>query len=179
MKSILLFLSLTISLGLLAQSGIGVNVSNPLNTFDVNGNAVIGSGYGGIETAPTDGMLIEGMTGIGETNPDQKLHVKGGIKADSLQLGDAEIIHKIQSGVHNAGASGGAQLLTQAVTFPVAFDDVPTVICTASAQQGSTFDDSFNVTTREITTTGFVIVVNRVDGSSWGQNMDVHWIAIN
>ena len=38
-------------------------------------------------------------------------------------------------------------------------------------------DDSFNVTTRTVTSTSFIMIINRVDGSTWGQNMEVHWLA--
>ena len=63
------------------------------------------------------------------------------------------------------------------VTFPAPFTNPPSVICTASEQPGSIYDDSFNLTTRSITTTGFEIVVNRVDGTWWGQDIDAHWLA--
>jgi hypothetical protein len=63
------------------------------------------------------------------------------------------------------------------VTFASPFTNPPNVICTASEQPGTIFDDSFNLTTRNITTTGFEIVVNRVDGTWWGQDIDAHWLA--
>jgi hypothetical protein len=63
------------------------------------------------------------------------------------------------------------------VTFASPFTNPPNVICTASEQPGTIFDDSFNLTTRNITTTGFEIVVNRVDGDWWGQDLDAHWLA--
>ena len=63
------------------------------------------------------------------------------------------------------------------VTFASPFTNPPNVICTASEQPGTIFDDSFNLTTRNITTTGFEIVVNRVDGTWWGQDVDAHWLA--
>jgi hypothetical protein len=64
-----------------------------------------------------------------------------------------------------------------AVTFPTAFTNPPNVICTASEQPGTIFDDSFNITIRSITTTGFEMVVNRVDGTWWGQDIDAFWLA--
>ncbi|MDG2332305.1 MAG: H-type lectin domain-containing protein [Flavobacteriales bacterium] len=63
------------------------------------------------------------------------------------------------------------------VTFPTPFTNPPSVICTASEEPGTIYDDSFNLTTRNITTTGFEIVVNRVDGTWWGQDIDAHWLA--
>lgn len=85
---------------------------------------------------------------------------------------------QIQRGKLNVGSSFGGTLVTMDVVFPQAFSTVPYVVCTASSQVGSIFDDSFNVTTRSITTTGFNVVVNRVDGTDWAQSPEVHWIAI-
>ena len=85
---------------------------------------------------------------------------------------------EIQRGKLNVGSSFGGTLVTMDVIFPQAFTSVPHLVCTVSAQVGSIFDDSFNVTTRTITTTGFNMVVNRVDGGDWAQSPEVHWIAI-
>ena len=84
----------------------------------------------------------------------------------------------IQRGKLNVGSSFGGVLVTMDVVFPQAFSSIPHVVCTASAQVGSIFDDSFNVTTRNISTVGFNMVVNRVDGGAWAQSPEVHWIAI-
>ena len=85
---------------------------------------------------------------------------------------------EIQRGKLNIGSNPSGTLVTIDVLFPQAFTSVPHVVCTASAQLGSIFDDSFNVTTRNISSTDFNIVMNRVDGQSWAQNPQVHWIAI-
>ena len=63
------------------------------------------------------------------------------------------------------------------VTFTTAFDSPPNVLCTASAQPGTIFDDSFNITVRSVTTTGFEMIVNRVDSHSWAQDLDAFWMA--
>jgi hypothetical protein len=59
------------------NSRVGIGTTNPLNKLGVAGNAVIGSGYAGTNTAPTDGLLVQGNVGIGTTNPSGALHVKG------------------------------------------------------------------------------------------------------
>lgn len=55
--------------------GVGVNTTSTTNKLTVNGNTSIGSGYTAT-TAPTDGALIEGSTGIGTvTTTNAKLTV--------------------------------------------------------------------------------------------------------
>jgi hypothetical protein len=83
----------------------------------------------------------------------------------------------MQGGTQNVGGSGVNTLLIVNVVFATPFTGTPHVICTASAEVATIFDDSFNVTTRQVTSTGFSMIVNRVDGSTWGQNMNVHWMA--
>ena len=51
--------------------------SSPKNTLDIVGAAVIGSSYGGVNTAPSDGLLVEGNVGIGTTTPSAKLAITG------------------------------------------------------------------------------------------------------
>ena len=60
--------------------GIGAASFTPLNRLDVKGNMVVGNNYSGVNTAPTNGMLIEGNTGIGTTLPTERLDVVGSIK---------------------------------------------------------------------------------------------------
>jgi len=43
-----------------ADGGVGIGATFPINTLGVNGAAVIGSSFAGSNTAPTDGLLVEG-----------------------------------------------------------------------------------------------------------------------
>jgi hypothetical protein len=83
----------------------------------------------------------------------------------------------MQGGSQNVGSSGIQTLMVVNIVFSTPFVGTPHVICTASTQVSTIFDDSFNVTTRGISNTGFSIIVNRVDGSTWAQNMNVDWMA--
>ncbi len=59
--------------------GIG-GVINPVNRLDVEGGVAIGSAYSGTSTAPTNGLIVEGSSGIGVSslNSAYKLHVNTG-----------------------------------------------------------------------------------------------------
>ena len=84
----------------------------------------------------------------------------------------------MQGGKVDVGNVTSANVLkVVAVSFPTPFANPPNVICTAAEQPGTVFDDSFNITIRSITTTGFEMVVNRVDGTWWGQDIDAFWLA--
>jgi hypothetical protein len=48
---------------------VGIGTTDPRSKLDVKGNAIIGNAYAGIETAPTDGLIIEGNVGIGTPDP--------------------------------------------------------------------------------------------------------------
>jgi hypothetical protein len=47
---------------------VGIGVSNPQSKLTVNGNLAVGANYN--TAAPTNGALIQGITGIGTTSPD-------------------------------------------------------------------------------------------------------------
>ena len=60
--------------------GIGTVSFTPVNRLDVKGNAVIGNTYSGVNVAPVNGLLVEGLTGIGTVAPTEKLDVVGNLK---------------------------------------------------------------------------------------------------
>ena len=60
-----------------ATSGaaLAVNTQTPLSQADINGNMSVGSSYAGIVAAPADGMIVQGNTGIGTSNPSTLFEV--------------------------------------------------------------------------------------------------------
>lgn len=85
----------------------------------------------------------------------------------------------IQRGKLTISDSQGNTLMQSVVTFDEPFEGTPYVICSMSQQDQTIYDDSFNVTTRNITSTGFEVIINRVDGDLWGQFPNVYWIALD
>lgn len=64
---------------------VGINTSataaNIKNSLDVNGAIAIGSSYAETNTAPTNGLLVQGDVGIGTSTPYAKLSVVGEVAA--------------------------------------------------------------------------------------------------
>jgi hypothetical protein len=57
------------------HDSLGIGTVTGKNRLDVKGRAVIGSSYAGSQTAPEDGLLVEGGVGIGLSNPNCKLYI--------------------------------------------------------------------------------------------------------
>ncbi|MFA6301313.1 MAG: tail fiber domain-containing protein [Candidatus Paceibacterota bacterium] len=66
----------------------GTSGSTAVNTLDIEGNAAFGS-YAGT-AAPSNGLIVSGNVGIGNTNPGNKLEVTGNIYASvNVQAGNS------------------------------------------------------------------------------------------
>ncbi len=61
------------------NGNVGIGTGVPANRLDVEGAAAIGSSYSGLNAAPTDGLIVQGRTGIGTATPHTHfaLQVKG------------------------------------------------------------------------------------------------------
>ncbi len=64
------------TVAVLGRIGVGSPYSTQVSQFAVAGNAVIGDGYF-LNSAPTNGLLVQGNVGIGTTTPSQALSVQG------------------------------------------------------------------------------------------------------
>ena len=64
-----------------ANKRVGIGTIAPKNKLDVEGGVVIGATYSGTNTAPTNGLLVEGDVGIATTTPQNLLNVIGDINA--------------------------------------------------------------------------------------------------
>lgn len=66
------------------NTGLGVT---PINRLDVSGATAIGSAYAGIETPPTNGLIVEGSIGVGVIAPINKVDVEGSVAIGSAYSG--------------------------------------------------------------------------------------------
>jgi hypothetical protein len=67
-----------IGMSLKKSTGLGIGITDAVNKLDVEGAAVIGASYSGTETAPSNGLLVQGNVGIGDTSPAALLTVGSG-----------------------------------------------------------------------------------------------------
>jgi len=68
---------------------VGVGLTGPLNRLDVEGAAVIGATYSGSQTAPANGLLVEGNVSFGSAAPSTANHVSisdVGVEAQAAAL---------------------------------------------------------------------------------------------
>ena len=56
---------------------IGIGTASPLNELDVSGGTAIGTSYAGTDTAPTNGLIVQGNVGVGTASPSNPLSVNG------------------------------------------------------------------------------------------------------
>lgn len=75
-----------------ATGKVGIGTTSPQNKLDIEGGAVVGATYSGTNTAPVNGLLVEGNVGIGTSalGDKNKLVVSGGRlgQLESGSIGD-------------------------------------------------------------------------------------------
>jgi hypothetical protein len=57
------------------QGNVGIQTTTPASTVGIGGSVAIGATYGSSNLAPTDGLIVQGATGIGTFSPQAGLDV--------------------------------------------------------------------------------------------------------
>ena len=101
-------------------------------------------------------------------------------KAEAIRHSDAT--HpKIRMGVAAIGSQGNQSELVREVSFGHTFDRVPVVVANARTEAGRSYNDTFSVTVKSISTTSFTVIICRTGGNrcfGWGQNLQLDWVAV-
>lgn len=54
---------------------VGIGTTTPASLLDIEGGVAIGATYSGTTAAPTNGLIVEGLVGMGVSSPSAKLHI--------------------------------------------------------------------------------------------------------
>jgi hypothetical protein len=69
-----------------SSGNIGIGTWTPYGKFNVAGSAAIGSGYAGIITPPSNGLIVQSNVGIGSIVPGQILDVQGTVRTTGFTM---------------------------------------------------------------------------------------------
>jgi hypothetical protein len=131
------------------------------------------SSTGAFTSTATNQFLVRagGGVGINTNNPQADLDVNG-----SIRVGNGTVLSSIRAGSATLGPGTNTQSYT--VTFPSAFATAPKVIATPRNDPSFDVVDTFSSTIRKVTTTNFVINIQRVDAAAgWAQQLRLDWMA--
>ena len=131
-----------------AITGGGAHIAGP-NSLDVQGAASIGS-YAGLFTAPTDGLIVSGIVGMGQPSPAYTLDVFGSISAlrvysNATTIDNQSIV--LAEGTNQGGFGGGApgpnKSMSGSTTTVVVFDTAAQVNSRSLTFSGAVFDGRY------------------------------------
>ncbi len=175
--------------GVLSVANGGTGLSSP----GAAGNVLRSTGSGWT-SSPLSGGDVPAGSGHYIQNQDwrpqdARLWISGRANVGSLQVGGGTPLNQVQMGtlVLNPPRSCSGFPFVQcnysySLSFPAAFSSPPSLQITPRSECGDCAD-TYNVTTRNVTETGFQLVVTRTDpgafGDSWGQFLRIDFVAGN
>lgn len=69
-----------------SNGNFGIDVLTPKNALDVSGGQVIGATYAGTNTAPSNGLLVQGNVGIGTTLTPDPFELKSAVASGQMEV---------------------------------------------------------------------------------------------
>lgn len=163
-------------------------------TYDLNGTNIfemrssINYDYNAIKFTSSTGELTSGIQSFTNSDNSQKimrLFVKYGLSPGKIELNEIEgvsignqsdYLKKINFSNITIGSSATQKKVVH-YTYPST--DFNNVIPNITLKQEGNFSDIFSVSTTNFSTTGFDIVIYRIDGTNWGQNLKASVTIIN
>ena len=165
------------------------NVTDELvgtNIFEMRSS--INYDYNAINFTNSKGDLTSGIQSFTNSDNSQKimrLFVKYGLSPGKIELNEIEgvsignqsdFIKRINFSNLTIGNNATQK---KVVHFNYNSSNPSSIIVNVTLQQEGNFSDVFSVSTTNFTTTGFDIVIYRIDGTNWGQNLKASISIIN
>jgi hypothetical protein len=175
--------------GVLPVANGGTGLDSPGawgNVLRSTGSGWTSSPLTGSDVPSGSGHYIQNQN---STAQNARMWISGSASVGGLQVGGGTHLQQMQMGtlwLNPPGRCSGFPVVrcnyTYSLWFPKAFSSPPSVVVTP---RSSCWDcsDTFNVVTRNVTETGFQVVVTRTDpnndGNTWGQFLQIDFLAGN
>lgn len=175
--------------GVLPVENGGTGLSSPGaagNVLRSTGSGWTSSPLSGGDVPAGSGHYIQNQDGAPQ---EARLWINGRASVGSLQVGGGTPLNQVQLGtlvLNPPRPCSGFPFVqcnySYSLSFPAAFSSVPSLNVTTRSECGDCAD-TYNVTTRNVTETGFELVITRTDpgalGDGWGQFLRIDYMAGN